>query len=154
MYVLYVYVYVWHVRLIVTCTTPIWSIGAVVSNTLERKGSMSRGKNTPEYQKLSTNTANLRRAIKNNIDTGPLCDELMDAGLINDDQKRSLKNRTHDAGERASTLISLILGRVDERAQCFHKLVEVLENAGTTYRPVLEDLKLDVRPIGEVLKLL
>lgn len=78
----------------------------------------------------------------NNIDTGPLCDQLADAGLINDDQKRRAKNSHNDAGNRASDLVSMLLNQVEQDYQNFHRLIRVLEEDARTYGPVLQDLRL------------
>ena len=104
------------------------------------------GRNTPEYNKLRQSNANLRRAIVDHLNI--LCDDLVDNGLINDDQKRSFKNKMHDAGERASDLVSVLLNQVEQNSQNFYTLIKVLEKDKVTYRTILNELYLSKPPLS------
>lgn len=104
---------------------------------------MSAGKNSPEYETLRKANAVLSIAIVSCIDTTNLCDKLVSAGLINDDQKRSVTNTQVTANTRTSNLLSMILTKVELDSKHFGEFVEVLQTDLSSFGDVLQVLDIN-----------
>ena len=99
---------------------------------------MPGGKNTHGYQTLKKNFAKLSKAME--ADLKSVCDKLMAESLITSGQMDKVMNPRNDVGERASSLTSMLLNKVEQEENNFHKLIGVLREEPGMFETVLKSM--------------
>ena len=102
---------------------------------------MPRGKNTHEYQTVKKSYPELSDAIAKVIEW--VSERFLSKGLITDGQKDAAINGHVSAKNRASTVTSLLLSKVEQDTKYFQTLVGVLQQDMDTFGTVLEQMGVD-----------
>ena len=102
---------------------------------------MPGGRNTHGYKTLKKNFSKLSKAMEKDLKS--VCDVLVDESLITSGQRDKVMNPRNDVGERASNLASVLLNKVDQEENNFHKLIGVLQSLPETFEDFLKNMGVD-----------
>ena len=98
------------------------------------------GKNTAQYRMMLKYTPSLEDALANDTNITWLATELEKAGLIMEDQRKSLETSV-DADTRAAELISMVTTEVRYSSENFTTFWDVLKEDEATYGHILAKMK-------------
>ena len=99
------------------------------------------GKDTAQYRMMLEYAPSLEDALADDTKIIWLATELDKAGLITEDQRKSLETSIIDSGTRAAKLISMITSKVCSNSENFTTFRDVLRKDDTTYGHVLANIK-------------
>ena len=98
------------------------------------------GKNTAQYRMMLEYAPNLEDALADHTNATWLATELEKAGLIMEDQRKSLETSVN-ADTRAAELISMVTTKIDSNSENFAKFIDVLKRDEATYEHILAKMK-------------
>ena len=98
------------------------------------------GKDTAQYRMMLEYAPSLEDTLADDTKIVWLATELDKAGLITEDQRKSLETSI-DSGTRAAKLISMITSKVGSNSDYFTMFRDVLRKDDTTYGHILAKMK-------------
>ena len=98
------------------------------------------GKNTAQYRMMLESAPSLKDALADHTNATWLATELEKAGLITEDQRKSLETSV-DTDTRVAKLISMVTTEVDSNSENFTRFLDVLKKDEATYGHILAKMK-------------
>ena len=99
------------------------------------------GKDTAQYRMMLKYTPSLEDALADDVRVTWLAMELEKAGLITEDQRKSLEASQVDAGTRSAELVSMVTTKVRYNSENFTTFLDVLKKDEATFGHILAKMK-------------
>ena len=98
-------------------------------------------KNTLQYRMMLESAPSLEDALADHTKVTWLATELEKAGLITEDQRKSLETSQIDAGTRSAELVSMVTTNVCYSSENFITFLDVLKKDEATFGHILAKMK-------------